>query len=434
MKSEHIRPIPKYILTKVRQQDKKECPSQKGLRMYSYLSTIRKELVKITVAVKNHKKQWHCKQVAVHGVKSDKCYVKDMEYNYIGMGYRVGWYAEGLSPYKKWFEGHGWGYAKSKYYNSWSTVINYDYISKFAEYKYSAYQDFRGKCVIEHLKLYEKYPQVEYLLKLGLHGLHDSVTILKRIAKDKSFCKWLIANRDELKANYHYVGTILQAYKSGKSLKQTQVFNECKKRLNSDNNLSPLKELFGRELERFFSYLEVQGSTPNSYLDYLRACNYLGLDMSLPKNRYPHNFKHWHDIRIDEYATAKALADEKKREELYSKFAIVADKYMPLQKRGKNGYAIILAASPKELIHEGETLGHCVGKMGYDQKFAREETLIFFVRNTANIDTPLVTVEYSLQSKKVLQSYGHGHSKPDDTIAHFINKVWLPYANRTVKK
>ncbi len=46
-----------------------------------------------------------------------------------------------------------------------------------------------------------------------------------------------------------------------------------------------------------------------------------------------------------------------------------------------SGYIYLIARSPKELIHEGDVLQHCVGRMNYDQKFVREETLIFFVRN-----------------------------------------------------
>ena len=38
--------------------------------------------------------------------------------------------------------------------------------------------------------------------------------------------------------------------------------------------------------------------------------------MTLPKNRFPHDFKRWHDIRIDEYTTEKAMQDEKQRKEL----------------------------------------------------------------------------------------------------------------------
>lgn len=430
-----IRPIPKYMLVKIQKLDRKLSPEQKGIRMYSYLTTLKKQLVKVTVAVKNYKKKWYCKQVAVHGTKMNKCYIKDMEYCYIGMGFRVGWYAEGLTKHKKWFESDYWYDADSKYYNPFTKVVNLEYLSKFNEYKYSGHEYFNGKCIIEYLKLYSQYPQTEYLLKLGLCKLHDSITILKYVAKDKKFCKWLALHRAEIADGSFYISTIMQAYKANRPLKQIQAFEECKKRLNTHEYLRPIKEMFkGQELLRFFTYLEEQNSEPNSYLDYLKACNYLGLDMSLPKNRYPHNFKLWHDIRIDEYATLKALADETERTELYEKFAAVAEKYLALQNCKKSSYAVLIATNPSDLIREGEILKHCVGRMGYDQKMVREETLIFFVRDIEKPDTPFVTVEYSLKNKKVLQCYGYNSEKPEENVLTFVNRVWLAYANRTIKK
>ncbi|GHV03436.1 hypothetical protein FACS1894211_16140 [Clostridia bacterium] len=371
----------------------------------------------------------------LHGVKSDKCWVKDMEYNYFGYGFRVGWHAEGLTKYQKWFEDGIWCEAKAKYYNPYADIINLDYIGKFPEYKYSAYKHFKDRCIIGYLKLYEKYPQTEYLLKLGLHKLYDSVTVLKRVGRDKRFCKWLIAHKDELAGHYFYVGTVMRAYRTGQSLKDVQRYHEHKKKLQHDSDLKPIKDFFkGKELELFFDYIEKQNTAARSYLDYLNACNYLGLDMTLPKNRFPHDFRRWHDIRIDEYRTAKALADEKERAGLYRQFASVAEKYSILQNCKKGGYAVVIAASPAELMREGDVLQHCVGKMNYDQKVVREETLIFFVRNPEHPTVPFVTVEYSLRTRKVLQCHGEHNGRPDDTVMRFIHEVWLPYANRTIKK
>lgn len=53
--------------------------------------------------------------------------------------------------------------------------------------------------------------------------------------------------------------------------------------------------------------------------------------MADEKNCFPHDFKHWHDMRIDQYATKKAMEDEEKRKQLYTKFAEIADKYNALQ-------------------------------------------------------------------------------------------------------
>jgi hypothetical protein len=258
--------------------------------------------------------------------------------------------------------------------------------------------------------------------------------ILKKIVKDKKFCKWLIANRDDIVLNASYVAAVLQAYKMRKPIKQVQKFLESKKKLSKDDSLKSLKELFKKDLERFFAYLNRQKSDLYSYRDYLKACEFLGLDMTVGKNRYPHDFKHWHDIRIDQYHTAKALADEKERPELHQQFKAVAKKYSALQNCKKGEYVAIVAASITELFFEGEILKHCVGKMNYENRVVREESLIFFIRSSNSPDVPFVTVEYSLKSKKVLQCYGFDSKRPNDEVVDYVHNTWLPYANRTIKK
>ena len=76
---EKIKPIPKYIVEKIRKRDAIRYPDPHGnTRFYSYLTKNDGELVKVTVAVRHRYKNWHYKQVAVHGVHSDRCVVKDM--------------------------------------------------------------------------------------------------------------------------------------------------------------------------------------------------------------------------------------------------------------------------------------------------------------------------------------------------------------------
>ena len=156
--------------------------------------------------------------------------------------------------------------------------------------------------------------------------------------------------------------------------------------------------------------------------------------MSLERNLLPRDFRRWHDIRIDEYRTAKVVENGQKRKELYDRFAEIAEKYTCLQHNKQSAFVAIIAKSPAELITEGDALHHCVGRFNYDQKFVREESLIFFIRTRERPDTPFVTVEYSPSLKAVLQCYGDRDSKPDDTVLHYVNDVWLPYANKTLKK
>lgn len=296
--------------------------------------------------------------------------------------------------------------------------------------KYRYYDTFK------YLRLYEKYSQAEMLVKFGLSEYATSVQILRKIGKDKSFRKWLIQKRNELHYGHYYVGTLLIAYKTGKPLDRVQKLEEEKKSFYRQDGYRNIKQVFktDKDVTALMEYVMEKKINLPSYADYLHACDYLGLDMRLPKNRFPHDFKRWHDIRIDEYHTAKALKDAEERKELYAKFAEIAEKYLPLQRNKNDTFIAVIARSPQDLIHEGDILHHCVGRMNYDQKFVREESLIFFVRNITEPNTPFVTVEYSLSRKKVLQCYGKGDTKPDDSVLEFVNKKWLPFANRQLKK
>lgn len=213
-----------------------------------------------------------------------------------------------------------------------------------------------------------------------------------------------------------------------------QAYKKYRMQLSKEAELKELRTFFENDLEKFVLYIRSQNTNPYSYRDYLRACNYLGLDMTENKNRFPHDFKRWHDIRIDEYDTAKALKDEQERKALYDRFAAVASKYLGLEYDKKSVYIAIIAQKPSDLIHEGELLHHCVGRMGYDQKFAREESLIFFIRTKEQPDVPFVTIEYSPAQKRILQCYGDHDSKPTEEVINFVHKKWLPYANRKIKQ
>ncbi|RXZ61424.1 hypothetical protein ESZ91_03270 [Candidatus Borkfalkia ceftriaxoniphila] len=439
MTEKDIKPIPKYIMDEIFKRDIKIHPWQESMvRYYAYLTIWKKELVKVTVAVTTQKKQWCCKQVAVHGIHSKKCFVKDMEYLYFGYGYRVGWFAEELQSYQKKFEDGKWYIADTKYYDPYATLINRGVIAKIPEYKYSAYQHYSGRDIISYLRIYERYPQTEYLLKNGLCAYAENITLLKKFSKDKTFCKWFIRHRNELALPYgntYNITTIREAYKTGWPLKEVNHFLFAKKQFEREARFKPIRTLFPDwKLQTYFDYSNKQNITDNLYLDYLNACNYLGVDMSKKQNLLPADFHKWHDIRIQQYSEAKAIEKAKNKPELMKKFSEVAEKYLPLQHNKRSAFICVIPRSLADLIHEGEMLHHCVGRMNYDERFTREESLIFFVRTKEHPEKPLVTLEYSLQTHKVLQCHANRNAQPDEDILHYVNKVWLPYANKTLKQ
>lgn len=439
MTEKDIRPIPNYIMKEIYKRDIKIYPWQENIvRYYAYLTVWKKELVKVTVAVATPKKQWACKQVAVHGIHSAVCYVRDMEYNYLGHGFNVGWYAEELQSHQKPYEDGKWHSAETRYYDPYATLINRGVIGKFPEYKYSGYQLYNGSDIIKYLRIYEQYPQAEYLLKLGLGAYAENLSILKKIAKDKAFRKWIARNRKELAlpwGNSYNFTTVVQAYKTGLPPKEVRHFLFRKKQFERDAYTTPIRELFkGWELKKYFDYTDKYNVSDSLYLDYLNACNHLGIDMSLKQNLFPKDFTYWHDLRIAQYAELKAIEAANKKQELAQKFAEVAEKYLSLQHNKRSEFICVIAKSPADLIKEGEFLHHCVGRMQYDLRFAQEESLIFFIRTKDKPNTPFVTLEYSLKTHKILQCYGDHNTKPGEDALHYIHKVWLPYANRTIKQ
>lgn len=427
---EKIKPIPKSIIAEIK---KRETKIDGHTRYYAYLTTNDRELVKVTVAVKHKGNQLYYKQCAIHGLNSTECFVKDMCYTCMG-GYQVGWYAEGLTKYANWYEDDIWGTADDKYFNVYAPILNIEYLARYDKYKYSAYDLYSGCDILQYLRLYEEYPQTEYLVKFGLSQYVKYKQLLKKIAKDKKFQKWLFNNHFLLNGSLYYVSTIIKAYEENKPLEVIQAYEEKRKQINADKSLKPIREMFGKNIYKYIDYIGKQKINNRLYLDYLNACNYLGLDMSQEKNSMPHDFMYWHDVRIDEYHTAKALKDAEEKKSLYDKFSKVAEKYSSLQYTENGAYMIVIAKSPDELIKEGEKLSHCVGRMNYDQKFAREESLIFFVRTKENPTEPFVTVEYSLKGKKILQCYAKGNSTPDANVTTYINSIWTPYANKVLKK
>ena len=428
-----IKPIPKNILNKIKKLDLQEYPKPNGnTRFYKYFTQYRKELCEVVVAVRNHYKNWYCKQVVVHGINTDKVYLQDIG---LTMGfYKVGWYREGISKYPHWTD-YDWGYNDAKYFRINAPIINKEYIYKLAKYKYSALELYKYTDILNYLKFYEKYPKCELLVKAGMSNLTTSIQILRLCEKDKNFCKWLYKNKDKASSGY-YISSIINAYKQNKGIEEVYNFEKFKKQFVQKDNFKTLKAFLQKnETDKFLKYLIKQNTDGFCYEDYRNACQYLGIDMTIDKNRYPHNFKKWHDIRIDQYHTAKAERDGKERKALYETFSKVVQKYISLERLLiKEDYFCLIAKSPQQLIYEGEKLHHCVGRMNYDQKFAREESLIFFIRNRLSPNTPLVTLEYSIKTHKILQCYGEHDTKPSDQILNFVNKKWLPYANRKLRQ
>lgn len=266
----------------------------------------------------------------------------------------------------------------------------------------------------EYITVYRVFPEIEILGKLKLNNCYKSITFLNRLRKDKQFRKFVVSQKDH--KSYINTQLIIRAYNSKMSvddfnfnLIKEEVYQrvikrcECAKVLNKEKMLEYLK-----------------GKNIDEYIDFLNAVDYLHLDLNDTKNVYPNDLKYWHDLYVEQVKYAQD-------KETLEKMGIVYNKYKKLERK-VDGYTILLAKTPNELIIEGQTLHHCVGRMGYDKKMANEESLIFFVRTEE--ETPLYTMELEIETRKIKQFYGDRDSEVPDSVNTIINKKWLPRIKR----
>ena len=180
MKIEKIKPIPKYIENKIISMDKKRNLTYNQKRYYAYFTKNDGELVKVTVAARKHQGKTYLKQVAIHGIDSNVCFAKDIDYHYVA-GYRVGWHNMGLTKQRYWYEDNIWyEYHNERLFDPYALLVNVQYITSIPEFKYSAIELYTScENTLKYLRTYRQYPEIEFLTKLGLSSLALSKQILK---------------------------------------------------------------------------------------------------------------------------------------------------------------------------------------------------------------------------------------------------------------
>lgn len=431
MNIEHLKPIPEYIKRIIDRRDEQYMVYSNSTRYYAYLTTVDDDLVKVTVAVKmNDIRERLYKQVTVHCLHDQNAYAKDIARGYI-CGYVTGWSYEGLNKRFHFFEDREWGYDPKGGFDLFACIVNMGYLRR-TRYKYSGAIEYGGYDVLAYLRAWEQYPKVELLAKIGLARLAFRKSILKKAMKDKNFLRWIVAHTDDIKQSNGNANNILFAYNHGMSVCDADLIRFYVGSREFDKPY--IKQVIPEsEYIQLVNYLRQQNAKPSVYEDYLKACVYLGLDMTQNKNRYPHDLNRWHDIRTLEYSSKKADDEEEQHNRITAGIASMAIKYAFMES-GNDDYVIYIAKNRKELRIEGEYLSHCVGRMGYDAKIADGKSLIFFLRKKDEPTIPFVTIEYDLKNMRIAQYHGKNNSTPDIAVLDYINKTWVPMVAKQLKK
>lgn len=196
----------------------------------------------------------------------------------------VGWYDMGLTKQRSWYEDGKWyRCTPEKAFDPFAIRINPEYITTIPEFRYSAVELYSYENTLKYLRTYRQYPEVEFITKLGLSNIALSKQILKLARESKAFRKWLGKNRHQLRLEAHDIKIIIDAFKTKKDMCHLQQIYNKRKAFMHESGLKDLRAFVRGETDKFLAYIEAQNTNYRSYDDYKRACEYLGIDMSIDK-------------------------------------------------------------------------------------------------------------------------------------------------------
>ena len=176
--------------------------------------------------------------------------------------------------------------------------------------------------------------------------------------------------------------------------------------------------------ERAVKALGYWESASRIFRDYIEECQTLGLDLNDKQVLFPKNLKQAHERTMAQIKFEKNKADQEKFQKAVEKM----ERYTWEWK----GLLIRPARTQEELQAEGAALHHCVG--GYCKRIADQETMVFFIRKTEELDKPYYTLE--LQNKLVKQCRTE-HNKSygtDPEVFMFVDQWMKRVVNKGGKK
>lgn len=375
------------------------------------------EIVERTFAVREFaKKGVMITEIRRRATGKHETFVKNIYFTRLG-GYTPVFEARNCGYYFLKSEFEQWYEAYPQYFQFESVLLNADILTDIEEFKYCGYS---GGDIIKYLNEYRNNPMIEYFGKLNLPISH---LLISKMEKDKRFRTFVFKNIEDVK-KYGSQATVY-AYNHGLTIKQVVIRKDVNK------HIPELKE-HDMDIDRISDYL-IKNEIPYTlYNDYIKAVIGLNLNLKDTKNIYPRDFQAMHDLRTMEYKSLQDKLDRKKRKKLYKAFAIAGTKATECE-FSHNGLLIVAPRDISDLVKEGDTLNHCVGKMGYDKKMADNEIVIMFVREESNPTMPYVTIEFDLKALKLKQSYGKNNSSPTADVTVFVNE-WVALMQKKLRK
>lgn len=307
-------------------------------------------------------------------------------------------------------------------------------------FRYSGLKEYDAQAQevnpIRYLQNYQKTPQIEMLVKLGLSeivkGINEGRTGIIVDASAKRLDALLGIRRERIKKLIKEKGDacLLRVLQIEKSLDQhwteEQVDHLRETGLDIAHiafvlNYMTIQKLLNR-IEKYAgcAYETSCGravanirNTAIIYLDYLMMRERRGYDLHNTVYQQPRDLS----------AAHRQMVTETNREEVKKRLEETEERYENIKKRYRSlrkeycyedaTYLIRPARSAEEIVMEGRLLHHCVGGNGYLSRHNEGKSYILMLRFQKEPETPYITVEINPEQKEIVQWYGEKDTKPD---------------------
>lgn len=281
---------------------------------------------------------------------------------------------------------------------------------------------------------------VEYLAKAGLTRLVADILEFYGwyYEPEEVICTYADHIQDAVKLDGNRVNRLRQMNGGIRALEWLQYEQETRIKISQesleylqDRNVSVedcrdiLEEL--KSVNRMVNYMRKQKISANkiagTWRDYLRMAKAEGYDTTDDIVRFPRDLKARHDHMV-ELGDKRADAERLKG---YAGLDAQIRERLPQVKRyfyEDDTYMIIPAGGCGELMQEGRTLHHCVGRDDfYMKRMAAGTSWILFLRKKEDIKKAYYTIEIDMKDDRILQYRSKFNRQPDkETISRVLDR------------
>ena len=324
---------------------------------------------------------------------------------------------------------HGGGDYWNKYTGAYLFAAAGDMAGKTGE-KTGIDSYFAGNDVsraASYLKIWQKYPTIEALVKTGGAAMAADYVIEKSRWSEST--NTMALNLKERKphriaglgkSEYRFVmkegwklSLLAQfhAYRNVWPKTTVEEFNEWAHFLNS-HKIEEFRQYYPDGLGRMCRYIEKAGDQVNAgyYLDYRRMLTSVrtlsGITRPMTQEeKFPPDLIEAHDRVLNAEIAIRNEQKAKGTPEQIKTFASLKKKYAPVEwKCGE--FCIVIPESPADLVREGTILHHCVG--GYAASHC-DGRMIFFVRHAKRPERSWYTLNEDVTGTGVRRIQLHGY-------------------------